>query len=74
MSIEIKTLKGPEAEGVLDAVSQLRITVFRDWPYLYDGNADYERDYLAAFAQAADAVVVVARDTSLSGTGAIRSE
>jgi hypothetical protein len=25
----------------------LRIAVFRDWPYLYDGSLEYEREYLA---------------------------
>ena len=53
----------PGAIGsVLDDVSALRVSVFQDWPYLYDGDADYERTYLAEFASAKDAVVVVARD------------
>ncbi|MEO0798270.1 MAG: GNAT family N-acetyltransferase [Pseudomonadota bacterium] len=53
----------PGAIGsVLDDVSALRVSVFRDWPYLYEGDADYEREYLGEFASAKDAVVVVARE------------
>lgn len=46
----------------LDAVARLRIAVFRDWPYLYAGDMDYERDYLAAYARSPDSVFVLAFD------------
>jgi len=38
----------------------LRIRVFREWPYLYDGDAAYEARYLAAYAQSPGALVVAA--------------
>lgn len=62
MPLTVQTLTGPELGAALPALAQLRITVFRDWPYLYDGTLDYEQDYLAKFAAARDAVVVAARD------------
>ncbi len=43
--IDVRPLRGPELEAALDVVSVLLITVFRDWPYLYDGTRDYERQY-----------------------------
>ena len=46
----------------MDAVAALRIAVFRDWPYLYDGDPAYEREYLSAYANAADSVFVLAFD------------
>ena len=46
----------------LEALARLRIAVFRDWPYLYDGDPAYEREYLAAYAQAPGSIVVLARD------------
>lgn len=46
----------------LDAVAKLRIEVFRDWPYLYDGDPAYEREYLDAYARSADSVFVLAFD------------
>ncbi|KFG89342.1 GNAT family acetyltransferase [Sphingobium herbicidovorans NBRC 16415] len=45
----------------LRALATLRMTVFRSWPYLYEGSLDYEAAYLDEFLTAEDAVVVVAR-------------
>ncbi len=56
------SLTGPAVASVLDDVARLRIVVFRNYPYLYDGTLAYERDYLARFAASDGAVVVVARD------------
>jgi GNAT superfamily N-acetyltransferase len=58
----IEALSGPAVAGALEDVARLRIEVFRAWPYLYDGTFEYERAYLAEFAEANDAVVIVARD------------
>lgn len=46
----------------LDDVARLRMIVFRDWPYLYDGDLGYERDYLAAYAASPRSVFVLAFD------------
>ena len=59
--VEVRALRGAELERPLDGVAQLRISVFRDWPYLYDGDVAYERDYLTAY-QSPGAVVVAAYD------------
>jgi GNAT superfamily N-acetyltransferase len=59
--LTFEPLNGPAISTVLDDVARLRITVFRDFPYLYDGTLAYERDYLARFAASDGAVVVVAR-------------
>lgn len=45
----------------LRALATLRMTVFRTWPYLYDGSLDYEANYLDQFLSAEDAIVIVAR-------------
>jgi len=61
MSVAVRVLTGDALADALPDVARLRIDVFRDWPYLYDGDADYERDYLRAY-QAPGAVVVAAMD------------
>jgi GNAT superfamily N-acetyltransferase len=43
-------------------LAELRIAVFREWPYLYDGELSYERTYLSAFARSAGAGLAVAFD------------
>jgi GNAT superfamily N-acetyltransferase len=62
MNIELHALAGGDIASVLSDLAQLRIAVFRDWPYLYDGSLEYEQAYLAKFARARGAVCVVARD------------
>ncbi len=61
MSVAVRVLTGDALADALSDVARLRIDVFRDWPYLYDGDADYERDYLRAY-QSPGAVVVAAMD------------
>ena len=43
-------------------MARLRIAVFRDWPYLYDGDLDYERRYLATYRDSPGAILVGAFD------------
>ncbi|HET6321337.1 MAG TPA: GNAT family N-acetyltransferase [Hyphomicrobium sp.] len=62
MALEVKSLTGEEINAVLPALARLRIAVFRDWPYLYDGTLDYEEKYLATFAAAPGAVCIIAKD------------
>nr|WP_156169371.1 GNAT family N-acetyltransferase [Wenxinia marina] len=60
--MRVETLTGPGLEAALDDVARLRIAVFRDWPYLYDGDPGYERRYLAAYRDSPGAVVAGAFD------------
>ena len=62
MSIDVRILTGPELVGALSDVAGLRISVFRDFPYLYDGDEAYERRYLAAYRDAPGAIMVGAFD------------
>lgn len=60
--LRIERVSGPVLRHHLDAVAALRIAVFRDWPYLYEGDVAYEREYLDAYAASADSVLVLAFD------------
>lgn len=61
-TMRIVTL-GQDAFGAaLPALAHLRIEVFRDWPYLYDGSLAYEQTYLDRFAATAGSVIVAAFD------------
>lgn len=62
MSLRVETLKGEALRAALDDVARLRITVFRAWPYLYDGSLDYERDYLQVYKDSDKTVLVGAFD------------
>lgn len=56
--ISVRVLTGADLEAALDDVAGLRIAVFRDWPYLYDGSRDYEREYLQTYRDSPGAVLV----------------
>lgn len=43
-------------------LARLRMGIFRDFPYLYEGNQQYEEQYLSTYAQAPGMFVAVARD------------
>lgn len=62
MNVQVRVLTGPALAAALEDVAKLRITVFRDWPYLYDGDVEYERRYLAEYATTPSAVLVGAFD------------
>lgn len=62
MSITVTSLKGTELAEALDDLARLRIRVFRDYPYLYDGTEEYEAKYLSVFAEGKDGIIVAARD------------
>lgn len=61
-ALDIRRFSGADVRRHLDAVAALRIAVFRDWPYLYDGDPAYEREYLDAYATSPDSVFVLAFD------------
>lgn len=62
MSVELSTFSGEQIHPHLDELARLRIEVFRDFPYLYDGDMDYERKYLATYAGSPRSLFVLARD------------
>ena len=49
----------PELKAFLPDLAQLRIQVFRDFPYLYDGTVEYEEKYLETYTRRAESIVVL---------------
>ena len=62
VSLRVEALTGAAFDAALGDLARLRIAVFREWPYLYDGDATYEERYLASYRDAARAILVAARD------------
>lgn len=62
MSIEIKKVVGADLADWIDDLARLRIQVFREYPYLYDGTEAYERDYLNTYIHANQAAAFLALD------------
>lgn len=60
MSIEIRRATGAEVADYLEDAARLRISVFREFPYLYDGDVASERDYLGHYVECPRSVFVIA--------------
>ncbi|MCE9520891.1 MAG: GNAT family N-acetyltransferase [Alphaproteobacteria bacterium] len=61
-ALRVEALTGDALRRHLPDVARLRIEVFRDFPYLYDGDLESEARYIGSFAASQNAVVVGAFD------------
>ena len=59
--ITIACCTGSAIQPFLADAARLRITVFREWPYLYEGDDAYERDYLQTYSRNPESLFVVAQ-------------
>lgn len=52
----------------LNSIAELRISVFRSFPYLYDGHLDYEKKYLQTYIQSPQSrMIAVKKQNELVG-------
>jgi GNAT superfamily N-acetyltransferase len=63
-------LQGPALEPWLDQLGSLRIAVFHEYPYLYDGSLEYEREYLRTYSQSPNSLVVLVTNAGNEVVGA----
>ena len=62
MTLTIQPFSGSDATPFFGDLARLRSTVFRDFPYLYEGNPDYEQTYLSTYARSEGSIFVLAID------------
>lgn len=62
VSIRNELLTGLNVKKYLEEIASLRIEIFREYPYLYDGNRNDELNYLQHYAEVSDACAIVAFD------------
>ena len=55
-------LKGVEARAYVEDIGKLRIAVFREFPYLYDGDLEYEKKYLEIYFRSPSALIALIED------------
>jgi GNAT superfamily N-acetyltransferase len=61
-SVNILEFKGPEAAKFIEEISRLRISIFREFPYLYDGDKKYEEKYLQTYFSCPESYVAICFD------------
>jgi GNAT superfamily N-acetyltransferase len=62
VTVDVRVLADEALAEAIPAVAALRIAVFREWPYLYDGDLAYEERYLQPYRDNAQTVLVGAFD------------
>lgn len=62
MAVRVEFFAGAAMRPHLPALAKLRIAVFRDWPYLYDGEVNDEQVYLSELARSPRGGMAVAFD------------
>jgi GNAT superfamily N-acetyltransferase len=60
--LKFESLSGDALLKYLPELARLRLIVFREFPYLYDGDMAYEERYLQTYIKARDNVIVLAWD------------
>lgn len=55
MSATVRVLSADEVAARISQIAALRIKVFQDFPYIYDGSIEYEVKYLGRYLQAPNA-------------------
>jgi GNAT superfamily N-acetyltransferase len=59
--LHISRVTGQALPALTADLARLRVRVFREWPYLYDGDEEYENAYLQTYLRSPRAAVIVAR-------------
>lgn len=75
--MKVETLTGVALSEAVDDIARLRIAVFRDWPYLYEGTMENEHSYLQAYEMSDRAIALAVYDGDWlvgASTGAPLSE
>ncbi len=58
------TYSGQEARDYFEDIARMRITMFREFPYLYNGSFEYEKEYLEAYFKSLNAKILLVFDTN----------
>lgn len=61
-NIKIVSYHSGEIKNLIPDIARLRIEIFAEYPFLYDGDLDYEYKYLEKYDTTENAIVVAAYD------------
>ena len=61
-AIRFLVLNGAQARPYLTQIAELRIRIFRDFPYLYEGSMEYEEAYLETYFKSSHSALVLCLD------------
>lgn len=60
LPIKITQVSGKDIEPFIHELAQLRINIFYEWPYIYEGSLEYEKKYLSTYTQNDESFLAIA--------------
>ncbi len=60
MEIDFKLINCDSLNDYIEELGRLRIQVFREFPYIYDGDLEYEKKYLQRYIRSEKSLVILA--------------
>lgn len=63
-NLRIVRLKGQEILPYIPELARLRISIFKSYPYLYEGDLEYERNYLSTYVNCSESIMIVVFDNN----------
>lgn len=64
MPLRLETFTGSSAKPYIPELAKLRMAIFRDFPYLYEGDLVYEEKYLSTYLASPDSFLAIVFDGS----------
>ncbi len=61
-TLRLETFTGNTAKPYIPELAKLRMSIFRDFPYLYEGDANYEAKYLSTYLASPDSFFAIVFD------------
>lgn len=65
MTLVTKVFYGNEIESIISDLARLRIKVFHDFPYLYEGDYEYEKNYLKIYPASSESAIIAVYDGNI---------
>ncbi len=59
----MEILKGSEIKKHIEDLGCFRIEIFKEYPYLYDGDMQYEKEYLSRYLKSIESILILLKDS-----------
>lgn len=60
--MKLQVIRGHQFQKYLHAVADLRMSIFREYPYLYDSDMQSELDYLKGYSTSKNSLLIIVQD------------
>ncbi|HLB52190.1 MAG TPA: GNAT family N-acetyltransferase [Chlamydiales bacterium] len=60
--MEFQVVTGNLFKQYINTVANLRMSIFKEYPYLYDGSMTYEAEYLKSYAVSKNSILIIVKD------------